>query len=85
MALSVNDRASAQVRAIASFKLHELKSYLNSQQATHSRISDQAHIYFSIQQIEQFEKDPKQLVLVAPVEAPDGPPIGSATFDCDWD
>ncbi len=85
MVLSVNDRASIQVRAIASLKLHELKSYLNSQQATHSRISDPAHIYFSIQQIEQFEKDPKQLLLIAPAEEPDGPPIGSATFDCDWD
>jgi len=86
MALSANEHASDAVRAIASFKLHELKNWLDSRkEASMQATTDLAHIYFASTQIELFEKDPKRIDLTAPVEPPDGPPIGGmGTLDCDW-
>jgi hypothetical protein len=84
MTLAANDHASDEVRAIASLKLHELHDWLATPPAA-SAISDKAHILFSKQRIELFEKDPKRIDLTPPVEPPDGPPIGSmGTLDCDW-
>ena len=84
MTLAANDHASDQVRATASFKLHELHDWLATPSAA-SAISDKAHIFFSKQRIELFEKDPKRIDLTPPVEPPDGPPIGSmGMLDCDW-
>jgi hypothetical protein len=45
-------------------------------------IHDPAHIFFASKQIEQFQKDPKQISVAPPAEPPDGPPIGA---DDDWD
>ncbi|HKV26188.1 MAG TPA: zinc-dependent metalloprotease [Candidatus Acidoferrum sp.] len=84
MALSANDRASDEVRAIASLKLHELNAWLKSPASAKS-ISDRAHTFFASSQIEQFEKDPKRMDLTPPAEPPDGPPIGSdGILDSDW-
>jgi len=84
MTLSANDHASDEVRGIASLKLHELHDWLAAQQGG-APISDKAHIFFSKQRIELFEKDPKRIDLTLPVEPPDGPPIGSiGMLDCDW-
>jgi Met-zincin/Domain of unknown function (DUF5117) len=81
MALSANDHASEEVRAIASLKLHELKDWLKAPPV----ISNQAHIFFATRQIELFEKDPKRINLSPPVEPPDGPPIGGMDADdFDW-
>jgi hypothetical protein len=85
MVLSADQRASEEVRAIATLKLDELKAYLGTQRAGHTRSADQAHVFFALKQIEQFEKDPKRLEVTAPLEPPDGPPIGgSGSLDCDW-
>jgi hypothetical protein len=84
MMLAANDHASDEVRAIASLKLHELHDWLAAQ-TSGGIISDKAHILFSKQRIELFEKDPKRIDLTPPVEPPDGPPIGNmGTLDCDW-
>jgi hypothetical protein len=81
MALSANDHASDEVRAIASFYLRELDKWL----AAPAEGIDKAHAYFATRQIALFEKDPKRIDLTPPVEPPDGPPIGSmGTLDCDW-
>ena len=86
MALSANDHATDEVRAIASLKLHELKDWLNTQIEASSVGLDKAHVFFAASQIALFEKNPKPLGLTPPVEPPDGPPIGSmGTLDCDWD
>ena len=86
MALSANEHASDEVRAMASLKLHELKDWLSAPAESSSVISDKAHVFFAANQITLFEKDPKQLDLTPPVEPPDGQPIGSmGTLDCDWD
>jgi hypothetical protein len=79
MALCTNERASGEVRAAARFELMGLGRWLHGPFPT---IKQQAHIDFALAQIEQFEKDPKQISITAPVEPPDGPPIGT---DDDWD
>jgi hypothetical protein len=85
MTLSANDHATDEVRGIASLKLRELHDWLATQPGR-TAISDKAHIFFARQRIELFEKDPKRMDLTAPVEPPDGPPIGSmGALDCDWE
>ena len=79
MALSANDHASDEVRAIARLELQQLKRWVY---APLPAIKDQAHIALASWQIEQFEKDPKQISATPPAEPPDGPPIGT---DDDWD
>jgi hypothetical protein len=85
MAISANEHATEQVRAIASLKLHDLKNWLNSPAAGTQIISDQAHIFFAAKQIEQFEKDPKLINVPPPAEPPDGPPIGADDDGDFWD
>jgi hypothetical protein len=82
MAISANERATAEVRALASLKLRDLKDWLDSPAGGMQVISDQAHIFYATKQIEQFQKDPKQISVTPPAEPPDGPPIGT---DDDWD
>lgn len=82
MSLAANERASDQVRAIASFKLHSLRDWLNSAQSSASDSAEQAHLFFAVHQIDLFEKDPKHIDLTPPADPPDGPPIGS-DFD-EW-
>jgi hypothetical protein len=83
MALAANDHATDEVRGVASLKLHGLHDWLAAQSG--KGVLDEAHIFFSKQRIELFEKDPKRIDLTAPVEPPDGPPIGSmGMLDCDW-
>src|SRR6266850_659380 len=82
MAISANEHATEAVRATASLKLRDLKEWLDSPAGGMQVISDQAHIFYAAKQIEQFQKDPKQVSLTPPAEPPDGPPIG--TVD-DWD
>jgi hypothetical protein len=82
MALSANDHASDEVRAIARLELQELKRWVFAPLPT---IKDQAHIAFASWQIEQFEKDPKQISVPPPAEPPDGPPIGTDDDGDGWD
>jgi hypothetical protein len=77
MTLAGNERASDQVRAIASQRLDELKSWLGSAQSHAGNSSQAAHLFFAAQQIERFQKDPKWLEMTPPSEPPDGPPIGT--------
>jgi hypothetical protein len=78
MALAANEKASGQVRAIASLKLDELKSWLASPQGASTDSAQRAHAFYAAQQIQQFQKDPKRFVDVTPPsEPPDGPPIGT--------
>jgi len=82
MGLAANDHASDEVRAIALLKLYELHAWLQAPFAGRDAIVDRAHISFGSWQIEQFEKDPKQIGIMPPAEPPDGPPIGT---DDNWD
>jgi len=77
MALSANERASAQVQAVASLKLEELRAWLAAEQASTKDEEERAHFFFGASQIAQFQKDPKKMEFLAPAEPPDGPPIGA--------
>ena len=76
LVLAANDKASWEVRATALLKVQELKNYLNAPASARGPMQYPAHVLFATRMIEQFEKDPKKADLGAPVEAPDGPPIG---------
>ena len=82
MGLAANDHATDEVRAIARLKLFELGTRLDARLREHATTDDRAHIAFASWQVEQFEKDPKKIELMAPADPPDGPPIGT---DDDWD
>ncbi len=83
MSLAANDQASEEVRAIASLELHQLKDSLvlqlggPSPQKSVIYATEQAHEFYAVQQIEQFEKDPKHITVPPPPPPPDGSPIGA--------
>jgi len=79
--LATNERATYQVRALASAEVSQLKTWLTTAQASASDPAQKAHLAYAAMQIEQFQRDPKKLSLMAPSEPPDGPPIGD---DEDW-
>jgi len=79
MALAANERASAQVRAVASLKLEELRNWAASAAAAEE--GERAHLLFATAQIAQFQKNPKGFAAPAPAEPPDGPPIGDEEDD----
>ena len=83
--LAANEKASWAVREIATLKVQELKNYLNSPASGPGPTQYPAHVFFANRIIEQFERDPKKVDVSPPVEAPDGPPIGSmGSLGCDW-
>jgi hypothetical protein len=77
MSLAANDRASNQVRAIASWKLEQLKSWLNMQRRFTTDENQRAFLYYSFDQIKRFQEDPKKMNLTIAQPPPDGQPIGT--------
>jgi Met-zincin len=75
MALSGNDQASPQARAIAALHLEQLRAWAASAESGKNS-EERAHLYFAATRIAQFQKDPKVIPLPAPAQPPDGPPIG---------
>jgi hypothetical protein len=82
MALAANEHASPQARAIASFKLNDLKTWATGAQSAAKDGEERAHLYFAVAHIAEFQKDPKSVPLAAPALPPDGQPIGDD--DQDW-
>ena len=77
MSLAANDRAANQVRAIASWKIDQLKNWLNTQRRLPLDENQRAFLYYSAEQIKRFQEDPKKMNLTTPQQPPDGQPIGS--------
>ena len=75
MALTGNDQASPQARAMAALKLEQLRAWAASAESGKNS-EERAHLYFAATRIAQFQKDPKVIPLPAPAQPPDGPPIG---------
>jgi Met-zincin/Domain of unknown function (DUF5117) len=75
-ALAANEHAQTEARAIASLKLDELRKWLEANPGDGSDSAERAHRFFAAEEIARFQRDPKQFALPAPVEPPDGPPIG---------
>ena len=78
--LALNQQASNQVRAIALFKIRELKAWLTREMKRTGDDAQQAHFAFANSLIRTFEESPKDLKIAVQVEPPAGPPIGE--FDC---
>ncbi|HET9528547.1 MAG TPA: zinc-dependent metalloprotease [Pyrinomonadaceae bacterium] len=76
MSLAANERASNQVRAIASWKLDQLKSRLTLQRRSAMNENRRAFVYYTLEQIKRFQEDPKKVNLTQPQAPPDGQPIG---------
>ena len=77
MSLAASDRAANQVRAIASWKLDQLKTWLNTQRRVTTDENQRAFLYYSFEQIKRFQEDPKKMNLTNPQAPPDGQPIGA--------
>src|SRR2546425_837092 len=90
MALAAGERASNQVRAIAEFKLEELKKWLAAQQRVLENEKQKPFLFYAENQIKRFQEDPKKMNLTKPNDPPDGQPIGvdwwmlSDRDWCDW-
>jgi hypothetical protein len=90
MSLAANERASNQVRAIAEFKLEELKNWLSAQYRVTGNISQKAYLLYAANQIKRFQDDPKKMNLTKANDPPDGQPIGTDWWNradrdwCDW-
>ena len=76
MTLAADEHASSQVRAVASFKLDELKKWLTTRASLPSNTATHAEYFFAKNQIDQFEKNPAQVHVTAPAPPPAGDPIG---------
>jgi hypothetical protein len=76
MGLASGERASNQVRAIASFKLDQLKNWLAAQRRLAVDENHRAFLFYSLEQIKLFQEDPKKMNLTPAQPPPDGQPIG---------
>ena len=76
MSLASGERASNQVRAIASLKLDQLKNWLAAQSRRPVEENQHAFWFYSLEQIKRFQDDPKKMNLTPAQAPPDGQPIG---------
>lgn len=73
MMLAQDAQASEQARAMAYFKLDELRKWLQARLGTDT--AERAHSVYAAAQIKRFEDDPKVITVSKPAAAPDGSPI----------
>ena len=76
MALASGERASNQVRAIASLKVDQLRQWLATQNRLMADENQRAFVFYSLAQIKRFQEDPKKMNLTPAQQPPDGQPIG---------
>src|SRR5678816_2647190 len=76
MALASAERGANQVRAIASWKLDQLKTWLTVQSRIQVDENQRAFLFYSIEQIKRFQEDPKKANITPTQQLPDGQPIG---------
>jgi hypothetical protein len=89
MALAAGERGANQVRAIASWKLDQLKIWLTAQSRLGTDENRRAFLFYSIEQIKRFQDDPKKANITPAQQPPDGQPIGMdwwsrADDDCSY-
>ena len=89
MALAAGERGANQVRAIASWKLDQLKTWLTAQSRLAADENRRAFLFYSIEQIKRFQDDPKKANITPAQQPPDGQPIGmdwwsQADDDCSY-
>jgi hypothetical protein len=76
LTLAANTNAAENVRSITLLQIDELKSYLQGASKT-SIGSTKANIMFGLSQINLFERTPDKFQPAAPLNMPDGSPIGT--------
>ncbi|MDB5000330.1 MAG: peptidase [Mucilaginibacter sp.] len=76
LTLAANTNAAENVRSITLLQIDELKSYLQGASKT-STGSTKANIMFGLSQINLFERTPDKFQPAAPLNMPDGSPIGT--------
>jgi len=76
MRLAVDEMAALSVRAMASLKLDELKSWLSEKINSLKDENQKSHYFHTIWQINLFQDNPDKIKLVAPLIPPQGAPIG---------
>jgi hypothetical protein len=76
MTLAVGERTSNQARAIASWKLEQLKTWIAKQSRIPIDEDRRAFLFYSLDQIKRFQDDPKKMNLTPAQLPPDGQPIG---------
>jgi hypothetical protein len=79
MALASGERTQNEVRAIAEWKLEELKSWLPGKRDFERDENQRAFLLYALNQIKRFQDDPKKMNLTKANDPPDGQPIGT-----DW-
>jgi hypothetical protein len=89
MALASAERGANQVRAVASWKLDQLKTWLTVQSRFPADENRRAFLFYAIEQIKRFQDDPKKANVTPPQQPPDGQPIGTdwwsrADDDCSY-
>jgi hypothetical protein len=73
--LAADEKAPAQVRAVANWKLEELRKW-GAQQTT-TDPAQREHFYYAAARIAQFQKNPKDWKPAPATEIPEGQPIGT--------
>ena len=73
-ALAADERAPAQVRAVANGKLEELSKWVGQQTTTD--VAQREHLRYAAARIAQFQKNPKDWKPAPSTEIPEGQPIG---------
>ncbi len=81
LALAVDEHVSAEVRALVSVKLEELKKWTATQALSTKDEATHAQLFLAASQIERYQKNPADLHTAEPVPPPDGDPIGTD----DWE
>jgi hypothetical protein len=81
MTLVVDNRADAQVRAIALDAINKLDNWLVTRATSERDASWRAHYGFARFQIEQMRQDPSSIEQIEPITIPPGEPIGTTL---DW-
>ncbi|MDH4217358.1 MAG: zinc-dependent metalloprotease [Candidatus Aminicenantes bacterium] len=76
MRLAVDEMAAPSVRAMASLKLDELKTWLNEKIDSQKDERQKAHYFQAAWQIKLFQDNPDRIKLKAPLKPPEGAPIG---------
>jgi len=80
MQLAANEQASEQARALAFWKLTNLRKALETSPQTDD--AQRAHFLYAANQIREFERDPRRITVSKPVDPPDGAPIGTEDCPC---
>ena len=78
--LAVRDQTSSQARAISSYKINELETWINTQIKT-ADDAQKAHLFYGSEIIKRFKDDPDHFKKNTSVKMPDGSPIGMK-FQC---